>query len=131
MAVSSELRSSAISRRKEVWPPTALPTENWKPPFSLGQVKIVAFDEDPATLGGAKDGTIVGTIVQQAYEWGYLSMTALAKYIEGKKSVTPADGRITLPTRIIDKDNVDAYWTVEGHVVLLAYCARDEPLTGL
>ena len=77
----------------------------------LGQIKIVAFDEDPITLGGVKDGTIVGTIVQQAYEWGYLSMTALAKYIAGRKSVIPADGRIILPTRIIDRDNVDAYWT--------------------
>lgn len=77
----------------------------------LGQVKIVAFDEDQITLAGVKDGTIVGTIVQQAYEWGYLSMTALAKYVGGEKSVIPADGRIILPTRIIDKDNVDAYWT--------------------
>ncbi len=77
----------------------------------LGQVKIVAFDEDPITLGGVKDGTIVGTIVQQAYEWGYLSMIALAKYVEGKKSAIPADGRVILPTRIIDKDNVDVYWT--------------------
>jgi ribose transport system substrate-binding protein len=77
----------------------------------LGHVKIVAFDEDPITLGGVKDGTIVGTIVQQAYEWGYLSMIALAKYIEGKESVIPADGRVILPTRIIDKDNVEAYWT--------------------
>jgi ribose transport system substrate-binding protein len=38
-------------------------------------------------------------------------MTALAKYVEGKKSDIPADGRVILPTRIIDKDNVDAYWT--------------------
>ena len=77
----------------------------------LGQVKIVAFDEDPVTLAGVKDGTIVGTIVQQAYEWGYLGMTALAKYVEGRKSVIPPDGRVILPTRVIDKDNVDAYWT--------------------
>jgi ribose transport system substrate-binding protein len=77
----------------------------------LGQVKIVAFDEEPITLAGVKDGKIVGTIVQQAYEWGYLGMTALGKYIDGKKSVIPPDGRVILPTRIIDKDNVDAYWT--------------------
>lgn len=77
----------------------------------LGRIKIVAFDEDPITLGGVKDGTIVGTIVQQAYEWGYLSMTALAKYIAGRKSVVPPNGRVILPTRIIDQDNVDAYWT--------------------
>ncbi|WP_422001440.1 substrate-binding domain-containing protein [Reyranella sp.] len=77
----------------------------------LGRVRIVAFDEDPVTLGGVKDGTIVGTVVQQAYEWGYLGMTALARYMEGRKSAIPPDGRVILPTRIIDKDNVDAYWT--------------------
>ena len=77
----------------------------------LGQIKIAAFDEDPITLGGVRDGTIVGTIVQQAYEWGYLSMTAMVKYLAGNKSVIPADGRIILPTRVIDRDNVDAYWT--------------------
>jgi ribose transport system substrate-binding protein len=36
----------------------------------LGQIKIIAFDEDPVTLGGVKDGTIVGTVVQQPYQWG-------------------------------------------------------------
>lgn len=77
----------------------------------LGRVRIVAFDEDPVTLGGVKDGTIVGTVVQQAYEWGYLGMTALAHYMEGRKSAVPPGGRVILPTRIIDKDNVDAYWT--------------------
>lgn len=77
----------------------------------VGEVKVVAFDEDPMTLRGVGDGSVVGTIVQQAYEWGYLSMTSLAKYIAGKKSDLPADGRVILPTRIIDKDNVDAYWT--------------------
>jgi ribose transport system substrate-binding protein len=77
----------------------------------LGQVKIVAFDEDPLTLAGVEDGSVVGTIVQQAYEWGYLSMTSLAKYIAGKRSDIPEDGRVILPTRIIDRDNVDAYWT--------------------
>lgn len=77
----------------------------------VGQVKVVAFDEDPITLAGVKDGAIVGTIVQQAYEWGYLSMTALARYVEGRRSDLPADGRVILPTRIIDRENVDAYWT--------------------
>lgn len=90
---------------------TPLILEALRDASKLGLVKIVAFDEDPITLGGVKDGTIVGTIVQQAYEWGYLSMIALAKYVEGKKAVIPADGRIILPTQIIDKDNVDAYWT--------------------
>ena len=33
----------------------------------IGQVKIVAFDEDDETLTGVKSGAIVGTVVQQPY----------------------------------------------------------------
>ena len=91
----------------------------------LGQVKIVAFDEEPTTLAGVKDGTIVGTIVQQAYEWGYLGMTALGKYIDGKKSVIPLGERVILPTRIIDKDNIDAYWIELKAMLCCLPTARD------
>ena len=55
----------------------------------LGQIKIIGFDEDPITLGGVKEGTIAGTVVQQPYEWGYQGMKLMAKYLEGDKSVDP------------------------------------------
>src|SRR5436190_3224083 len=77
----------------------------------LGQVTIIGFDEDPITLGGVKEGTIVGTVVQQPYEWGYQGMKDLAKYLEGDKSFIPANKLIIIPTKIIDKSNVDAFWT--------------------
>ena len=77
----------------------------------IGKVTIIGFDEDPITLGGVKDGTIVGTVVQQPYEWGYQGMKLMAKYIEGDKSVIPANKLIIVPTQIIDKSNVDAFWT--------------------
>jgi ribose transport system substrate-binding protein len=76
----------------------------------LGSIKIVGFDEDPITLGGVKEGTIVGTVVQQPYEWGYEGMKLMAKYIEGDKSGIPANGLIIVPTKIIDQSNVDAFW---------------------
>jgi len=76
----------------------------------LGQVKIIGFDEDPITLGGVKEGTIVGTVVQQPYEWGYQGMKNMAKYLEGDKSWVPADGLLIVPTKIIDTTNVDAFW---------------------
>src|SRR5499427_4445017 len=76
----------------------------------IGKVTIIGFDEDPITLGGVKDGTIVGTVVQQPYEWGYQGMKLMAKYIEGDKSVIPANKLIIVPTQIIDKGNVDAFW---------------------
>ena len=77
----------------------------------IGKVTIIGFDEDPITLGGVKDGTIVGTVVQQPYEWGYQGMKLMAKYLEGDKSVIPANKLIIVPTQIIDKGNVDAFWT--------------------
>jgi ribose transport system substrate-binding protein len=76
----------------------------------LGKVTIIGFDEDPITLGGVKEGTIVGTVVQQPYEWGYQGMKDMAKYLEGDKSFIPAGKLIIIPTKIIEKDNVDAFW---------------------
>lgn len=76
----------------------------------IGKVTIIGFDEDPITLGGIKEGTIVGTVVQQPYEWGYQGMKMMAKYLEGDKSFIPANKLIIIPTKIIDKSNVEAFW---------------------
>ena len=75
----------------------------------LGQVKVIGFDEDPVTLGGVKEGTIAGTVVQQPYEWGYQGMKDMAKYLEGDKSFIPANKLMIIPTKLIEKDNVDAF----------------------
>src|SRR5208337_2361567 len=63
----------------------------------LGQIKVIGFDEDPITLGGVKEGSIVGTVVQQPFEWGYQGMKLMAKYNEGDKSGIPANGIIIVP----------------------------------
>jgi ribose transport system substrate-binding protein len=75
----------------------------------LGKVTIVAFDEDPVTLGGVKEGSIAATVVQDPYEWGYQGMKLMAKYLEGDKSVVPDNKLVIVPTAIIDKSNVDAF----------------------
>jgi ribose transport system substrate-binding protein len=75
----------------------------------LGKVTIVAFDEDPVTLGGVKEGSIAATVVQDPYEWGYQGMKLMAKYLEGDKSVVPADKLVIVPTKVIDKANVDTF----------------------
>jgi ribose transport system substrate-binding protein len=75
----------------------------------LGQIKIIGFDEDPITLGGVREGTIVGTVVQNPFEWGYQGMKLMAKYLEGDKSGIPADGLIIIPGQVIDQSNVDAF----------------------
>ena len=37
----------------------------------LGDVLVVGFDDDPATIQGVKDGAIAATVVQRQYLWGY------------------------------------------------------------
>jgi ribose transport system substrate-binding protein len=74
-----------------------------------GKVKIVGFDEDQQTLRGITEGAIDGTVVQQPFEFGYQSMIKLAKYIEGDKSVVPANKMDIVPTQIVDKTNVKEF----------------------
>ncbi len=71
-----------------------------------GSVKIVGFDEDQRTLRGISDGTIQSTIVQQPYEFGYLSAIDIIKTLNGDKSWIPADGKLIVATQVIDKSNV-------------------------
>ena len=75
----------------------------------LGKITIVGFDDDPVTLGGVKEGTIAGTVVQQPFEWAYQGMKLMAAYLKGDKSGIPANGLIIIPTKIVTKDTVDAY----------------------
>lgn len=75
----------------------------------LGKIKVIGFDEDPITLGGVKEGTIAGTVVQQPFEWGYRGMKLMAAHLEGNKSGVPKDGIIIVPGKVIDKSNVDAF----------------------
>ncbi len=74
-----------------------------------GQMKIIAFDEDDETLTGVKSGAIIGTVVQQPYEFGYQSMTRLAKVVKGDRSGIPATHRIFIPTNVIRQNNVDDF----------------------
>jgi ribose transport system substrate-binding protein len=75
----------------------------------LGQITVVAFDEDPVTLGAVKEGAFASTVVQQPFEWGYQGMKLMAAYLEGDTSGVPADGLIIVPTKVVDQSNVDQF----------------------
>ncbi|WP_430241688.1 sugar-binding protein [Neorhizobium sp. DAR64861/K0K2] len=75
----------------------------------LGNITVIAFDEDPITLGAVRQGQFAGTVVQDPYQWGYQGMKLMAAYLKGDKSKVPADGLIIVPTKVIDKANVDAF----------------------
>lgn len=77
----------------------------------IGQVKIVTFDEETDVLNGVKEGAIVGTVVQQPFEFGYQSVLAMNKILSGDKSVIPANKQVIVPTLVIKKDGVDAFQT--------------------
>jgi ribose transport system substrate-binding protein len=73
---------------------------------TIGVVKIIAFDEDDETLTGVKSGAIVGTVVQQPYEFGYQSITLLAKAVKGDRSGIPPSHQVFIPTMVIRQNNV-------------------------
>jgi ribose transport system substrate-binding protein len=75
----------------------------------VGQVKIVAFDEEDETLAGVKDGSIYGTVVQQPYEFGYQAIKMMAAALGGDRSGIPASKQKFVETKIIKKDNVEEF----------------------
>ncbi len=75
----------------------------------LGEITVIAFDEDPVTLGAVREGSFAGTVVQDPYQWGYQGMHLMADFLEGDKSGVPSDGLIIVPTKVIDQGNVDAF----------------------
>lgn len=54
-----------------------------------GQVKIVCFDDESATLAGIDDGDIYGTVVQVSTRIGYETISRMAKYLAGDKTQLP------------------------------------------
>ena len=72
----------------------------------LGQITVVAFDEDPITLGAVAEGSFAGTVVQQPFEWGYQGSKLIANYLAGDMSGVPEDGIIIIPGLQVTPDNV-------------------------
>lgn len=75
----------------------------------IGQVSIIAFDEEDETLAGVKDGAIAGTVVQQPFEFGYQAMTRMAKVLAGDRSVVPANRQLFIPTKVLRQNDIDAF----------------------
>ena len=80
-----------------------------RPEGKAGQIKIVCFDDERATLVAIKEGTIFGTVAQQPYEYGYQAVQMAGKILRGDRSAVPANKTILIPTVVIQKNNVDDY----------------------
>lgn len=75
------------------------------------KVKIVCFDEESATLQGVKDGYISATVVQNPFEFGYQSVRVLTALAKKQDPKIPANKTIDTGIQVIEKSNVDAFWT--------------------
>ncbi len=75
----------------------------------IGQVKIIAFDEEDETLNGVRQGAIYATVVQQPFEFGYQAIKLMQQYLKGDKATIPASKQIFIPTLVIKRDNVDEF----------------------
>jgi ribose transport system substrate-binding protein len=85
----------------------------------IGKVKLVLFDEENDTLQGVKDGAVEATVVQNPYEFGRQAVTLMAKKLRGEDLTIPESKAFIVPTRAIDKSNVDEFWAnlkkLRGH----------------
>jgi len=75
----------------------------------VGQVTIIAFDEEDETIAGVKDGAIYATVVQQPYEFSYQAIKIMAQALNGDRSTIPASKQVFVPTLIIKRDNVEDF----------------------
>lgn len=72
----------------------------------VGKIQVICFDSEQGTIDGIQDGTIAASVIQQPYEFGYRAMTLMAKYLDGDKTVFPANKTLVIPTQVLDKSNI-------------------------
>ena len=75
----------------------------------LREITVIAFDEDPITLGAVAEGSFAGTVVQQPYEWGAQGARLIAAYLNGDTSEIPDDGIIIIEGLTLTQDNVKQF----------------------
>ena len=76
-----------------------------RPETSLPPVKVIAFDESAAVLQGIADGTVVGTIVQNPFQYGFKSIETLHGINEAKAEAIPESKFINIPARVVLPDD--------------------------
>lgn len=77
----------------------------------VGDVKVIGFDEGEVTLQAIQDGEVVGTVVQDPFQYGYLSIKMLTGLQRGDRSVLPPSGYIDVPPRVITQENLESFWS--------------------
>lgn len=71
-------------------------------------ILIAGFDEADDTLQGIRDGTIIGTVSQNPYQYGYQSVEMLADIVRGG-TPQPENGYVPVDAIAVTRDNVDEF----------------------
>lgn len=77
----------------------------------LGELKVVAFDEEEGTLAGVEQGHIFATIAQDPYKYGYEAVRMLNSLHRENNTEVPivGGGSVNINTEAIRQDNVQAF----------------------
>ncbi len=70
----------------------------------LAPVKVIAFDESDLVLQGIADGTVVGTVVQNPFQYGARSIETLHSLHQKAAGVVPESGMLNIPARVVLRD---------------------------
>ena len=89
---------------------STLAVEVLKQTGKLGSVKLAAFDEGAEVITAIKDGSVLGTVVQDPYGYGFESIKLLHALNQGDMSMIPANGIISISAKVIRKDKAEAFW---------------------
>jgi len=68
-------------------------------------VKVIAFDESEVVLQGIADGTVVGTVVQNPFQYGGQSIETLHAMKQGADGTVPDSKFINIPARVVLRDD--------------------------
>jgi ribose transport system substrate-binding protein len=77
----------------------------------LGKLKVVAFDDAPATLQGVEDGHIYATLAQDSFGFGYEAVKILCNLKRGDAVAVPMGGRgaVYFGVEVVNQKNVDNF----------------------
>lgn len=73
-------------------------------------VRVIGFDDDPATLEGVANGKVFATIAQDQFNYGYHTVRLLADAAKGQAHIAiPITERVHFPPLVVTKDTVEAF----------------------
>lgn len=76
----------------------------------VGDVRVIGFDVDGATLAGIEAGIVFGTVAQDQFNYGYDAVRVLTDVVMADSGFNlPLDRQIHFPVVLVTADNLDEF----------------------